>query len=82
MGKNEIKKNLFTLDLQNLVIKFVFENELVEIATVKWDSEQKYCYFETFGSNFQDYVTSWERFIDVVYLLDEAYVILHERKMR
>ena len=31
------------------------------------------CYLEVPGSNLQDYITSWELFVELVKLLDEAY---------
>lgn len=74
--KKIIEKNnfsLFELHKGLYAIVFNFESEHTTIADVVWDSETNERYIKSWGTRLQDYITSWERYSDFIYLVDEAF---------
>lgn len=56
-----------------LQILFKADDGIVPIADIVWSKATNDCCIKTIGSRLQDYLTSWERYVDFVRLVDEAY---------
>lgn len=61
-----------------LQILFKADNEPTPIAEVKWSAAANDCYIRTIDSRLQDYITTWERYVNFIRLVDEAYDLIRK----
>ena len=63
--------------IQDGLVLAVKETEAITpIAEILWDKDRNDAYIKTIDSRFQDYIVSYEDFIDFIRLIDEAYDLI------
>lgn len=58
---------------EGLILSVKTTDEIVPIAEINWDPNINDAYIKTFGSKLQDYIVSYEDYVNFVRVVDEAY---------
>ena len=77
ISKNLLYLNIFLDTISDGLVIQIQDNQLpVSIAIIYWDENAHSCYIRSVEENLQNYITTFERYKDFIYLVDEAYYLI------